>query len=129
VWYIVYYDPDATAKAVEVKFGAGRKLHVKRPARIFELAGKSHLPMDQTKLKVDSDKAIETALKEPMLKNLKIRATRLTLERWEEKPVWKVQLWAAKLRKPTKNANIGEIYIACADGKVVRNKLKIQRVD
>src|SRR2546425_22816 len=33
IWYVVYYDPDATAKAAEVKFGAGKKLSVKRPAR------------------------------------------------------------------------------------------------
>src|ERR1700722_5484498 len=31
VWYIVYYDPDATFKATEVKFGAGQKMDVKRP--------------------------------------------------------------------------------------------------
>src|SRR5258706_1174384 len=44
IWYVVYYDLDATAKATEVKFGAGQKLAVKRPARVFELAGKAHLP-------------------------------------------------------------------------------------
>src|SRR4051812_29051654 len=38
IWYIVYYDPDATAKAVEVKFGAGKKLTVKRPGRLLEFA-------------------------------------------------------------------------------------------
>ena len=35
IWYVVYYDPDATAKATEVKFGAGKKLSVKRPARVL----------------------------------------------------------------------------------------------
>ncbi|MEI9959924.1 MAG: hypothetical protein WDM76_01975 [Limisphaerales bacterium] len=28
IWYVVYYDPDATFKAIEVKFGAGEKLDV-----------------------------------------------------------------------------------------------------
>ena len=28
VWYVVYYDPDAVLKAVEVKFGAGKKMDV-----------------------------------------------------------------------------------------------------
>src|SRR6476661_9807496 len=37
IWYVVLYDTDATAKATEVKFGAGQKLSVKRPARVLEL--------------------------------------------------------------------------------------------
>src|SRR5689334_20060310 len=36
VWYIVYYDPDASLKATEVKFGGGKKLSVKRPTRLLE---------------------------------------------------------------------------------------------
>jgi hypothetical protein len=129
IWFVVYYDLDATAKATQVKFGAGVKLEVKRPTRLFELAGSSHLPLDKEKLKVDSDKAIEIATAEPLLKNLKILATRLTLERWENMPVWKVRLWAAKLRNPNKDADIGEVFIAAENGKVVRNDLRVDRVD
>src|SRR5262249_18104024 len=33
IWYIVYYDPDATFKAVEVKFAGGKKADVKRTPR------------------------------------------------------------------------------------------------
>src|SRR5262245_13397253 len=40
VWYVVYYDADATFKATEVKFGAGKKMTVKRPMRIIEAAKK-----------------------------------------------------------------------------------------
>src|SRR6266498_4462396 len=36
IWFVVYYDPDATAKATEIKFAAGTKVAVKRPARVFE---------------------------------------------------------------------------------------------
>src|SRR3977135_2541334 len=36
VWYVVYYDPDASLKATEVKFGGGKKLNVKRPHRLIE---------------------------------------------------------------------------------------------
>ena len=129
IWYVVYYDPDATAKATEVKFGAGRKLEVKRPARLFELAGKNYLALPKEKLKTDSDKALDIATKDPLLKNLKLTASRMTLEKWEEQPVWKVRLWAAKLRNPGKDADIGEIFIAAEDGKVVRNDLHIDRVD
>src|SRR5271168_5217296 len=37
IWYVVYYDPDATFKAVEVKFGAGQKLDGSHPGRFLEL--------------------------------------------------------------------------------------------
>jgi hypothetical protein len=129
IWFVVYYDPDATAKATEVKFGAGRKLEVKRPARILELAGKTHTPLPKEKLKTDSDKALDIATKEPILKNLKLTASRMTLERWDDMPVWKVRLWAAKLREPSKDADIGEVFIAADEGKVVKNDLHINRVD
>jgi hypothetical protein len=129
IWFVVYYDPDATAKATEVKFGAGKKLEVKRPARILELAGRTHTPLPKEKLKTDSDKALDIATKEPLLKNLKLTASRLTLERWDEMPVWKVRLWAAKLRNPGKDVDIGEVFIAVEDGKVVKNDLHIDRVD
>lgn len=129
IWYVVFYDPDAAAKATEVKFGGGVKLEVKRQFRLFELAGKAHLPLDREKLKTDSNKAIEIATSEPLLKNLKIVASRLTLERWEDLPVWKVRLWASKLRNPSKDADIGEVFIAAETGKVVKNDLKIHRVD
>jgi hypothetical protein len=129
IWYVVYYDVDATTKATQVKFGAGQKLEVKRQFRLFEMAGKAHLPLDREKLKIDSNQAIETATAEPMLKNLKLVATRLTLERWEEMPVWKVRLWASKLRNPTRDADIGEVFVSAESGKVVKNDLKINRVD
>jgi hypothetical protein len=129
VWYVVLYDPDATAKATEVKFGGGQKLSVKRPARVLELGFRDHLPLDKDKLKVDSDQAIKTATDESMLKNLKLTATRLVLEKWEGAPVWKVRLWAEKLRDPKHDADIGEVFIAADSGKVVKNDLKIDRVD
>jgi hypothetical protein len=129
IWFVVYYDLDATAKATEVKFGAGRKLEVKRPARILELGSKAHLPMDRAKLKVDSDKALETAMAEPLLKNLKLLASRLWLETWEDAPTWKVRLWAAKLRNPNRDADIGDVYISAETGKVLKTDLHIDRVD
>ena len=36
VWYGVFYDSTATLKAVEVKFGAGKRLQVQRPFRLLE---------------------------------------------------------------------------------------------
>jgi len=129
IWYVVLYDPDATAKATEIKFGAGQKLSVKRPARVLELGFRDHLPLDKEKLKADSDAAIKTASQEPMLKNLKLTASKLTLEKWEGQPVWKVRLWAEKLRDSRKDADIGEVFVAADTGKVLKNDLKIDRVD
>ena len=128
IWYIVYYDPDATAKATEVKFGAGKKLSVKRPARILEFAsGNTEIPRD--KLKIDSDRAIDIAKKESLLNNLTLTASQLKLDRWNNEPVWKVRFWAAKLRDTTKTVDIGEVFVNATDGKVVKNDLHIDRVD
>jgi hypothetical protein len=43
--------------------------------------------------------------------------------------VWKVKLWATKLRQPQKDADIGEVWISASDGKVVKNDLHINSVD
>src|SRR3989441_7403110 len=132
IWYVVYYDPDATAKAAEVKFGSGKKLTVKRPARILEPFLGIHRPLNREKFKVDSDKVIEIATKEPMLNNLKILATQLWLERepWaaEDSPVWRGRLLAAKLRDATKDAGIGELFISPETGKGLKNEMHIHRV-
>jgi len=138
IWYIVYYDPDATLKATEVKFGAGKKLAVKRPMRLLEPVTGGDTPLARDQLKVDSDQAIKTALAEPLLKNITVTSTQLYLERVGEgvlgksgtgNAVWKVKLWAAKLRNPQKTANIGEVWVSAGDGKVVKNDLKIEHVD
>src|ERR1044071_1731308 len=74
IWYVVYYDPDATAKATEIKFAAGKKISVKRPARIIELGSSAHRELPKDRLKIDSDKALEIARKEPLLEKLTLKA-------------------------------------------------------
>src|SRR5436189_3137208 len=130
IWFVVYYDPDATAKATEIKFAAGTKVSVKRPARVLEPITGSHRELPKEKLKIDSDKAIEIAKNEPLIKKLTLTNTQFTLERGEgDQPVWKVKLWAAKIRKPSETVNVGELNISAEDGKVVKNDLKPGRVD
>ncbi|MBI3850842.1 MAG: hypothetical protein HY298_11290 [Verrucomicrobia bacterium] len=133
IWYVVYYDPDATAKATEVKFGAGKKLAVKRPPRFLEPFTGQQKQLNREKMKIDSDKAIEIAKKEPLLDKLTLTATQLWLERlaWhsDDTPIWRIRLWAAKLRHPKDSADIGELYISAEDGKVIKNDLHIDRVD
>jgi hypothetical protein len=132
IWRVVYYDPDAPLKAVEVKFGAGKKLDVKRPARILEPLTKAQDPLPKEQLKVDSDEAFKIASKEPLLENLKLKATRLTLERRssdDSSPVWKVELWAAKLKNPNDNIDIGDVLISADTGTVLKSDLKPKNVD
>jgi hypothetical protein len=137
IWTITYYDPTASMKGTDVKFGAGKMLDVKRPFRLLERAGGS-IALDRDKLKVDSDRALKTALAEPILKDLKIVASQLRLERVTEggigaggvgEGVWKVKLWAAKLRNPNHDADIGEIWITANDGKIIKTDFHINRVD
>ncbi len=136
IWYIVYYDPDASLKATEVKFGAGRKLTVKRPLRLLEPVTGDTSALNRDKMKVDSDKAIQIALKEPLLDKLTVKATELKLvragdmfNRDNNAPVWRIRLWAAKLRNPNRDADLGEVVIAAEDGKVLKTDLHINRID
>jgi hypothetical protein len=130
IWYVVYYDKDATFKTAEVKFGAGKKLNVKHPMRSnpFSYIDDKNL-LDQKAIKIDSDKAIKTALAEPLLNKLTIRATQLWLERKDNIDTWRVRIWAQKLRHPNDDADIGEVTLSADDGKVITSDLHIDRVD
>ncbi len=129
VWFVVYYDVDARMKATEVKFGAGKKMDVQRPFRLFERANASKSVMEMGKLKIDSDDALRIASKDGLLERVKLTNTKLTLEKWEENQVWKVRLWAEKARNPSQTTDIGEIFVNAEDGKVMRRDLHINRID
>lgn len=130
IWYVVYYDPTATLKAVEVKFGAGKMMDVKRPFRLLEPVTGGDTPLDREKLKIDSDEAIKLASKEPLLERVKVTAVASKLERAREGGiVWKVRFWAENLRKKTEDADVGEVHIGAEDGKVLKTDLHINRVD
>lgn len=129
IWRVVYRDETATLKTVEVKFVAGKMTDVKRPLRLLEPITDKNGPLDHKKLKIDSDKAIKTALKEPILENLKITATELKLEHGDEAPVWKIRLWASKLKNPNKDVDLGEITLSAEDGKIVKLDVHLSRVE
>jgi hypothetical protein len=128
IWYVLYFDPNASGKATEVKFEGGEKTEVNFKDSFLGL-GKKPKELPKDKLRVDSDKALQTAVSEPLLKNLTLKATRMTLEDWEGIPAWKVQIWAAKLQKPEEMVEVGEVIIGAEEGKVLRSDLKIKRVD
>lgn len=129
IWYVVYHDPTATLKAVEVKFGGGKMMDVKRPLRVLEHVNGGSKELDKEKLKIDSDEAIKLAAKEPVLENLVLKAVSAKLENSDSGPVWKVRLWAQKLRRKEDNADLGEVVLSAQDGKIVKNDLHIERVD
>ena len=132
IWNVVYHDPDATLKAIEVKFAAGKKLDVTRPIRLLEPITKGDEPLTKDQLKIDSDKAVEIASREPLLEKLTLKSARLVLERRSHDdgtPVWKVRLWAAKLKNPNDSADVGEVVISADDGKVLKSDLKPDRID
>ena len=129
IWYVVYYDPDATFKSVEVKFGAGQKMDVSHPWRAIEMATDQHTLLDKDKLKVDSDRALKIASAQPLLKNLTLRASKLTLDHSDTGPVWTVQFWAAKLKNPNDNADVGIVVLSATDGSVVKTDLHPNSVD
>ena len=129
IWYVVYYDPTAALKAVEVKFAAGKMVSVERPLRLLESAfGKSE-PMDRARLKIDSDEAIKIALKEPLLVNVKVVATAPMLDNGDMGPVWRIRLWALKQYDTQAEANIGEVTLSPETGLVLKADLHLERLN
>jgi hypothetical protein len=129
IWYVVYYDPDATFKSIEVKFGAGQKLDVSRPWRALEPVTGNDRVLDKTKLKVDSTRALKIALEQPLLKNLTLKASQMKLGHGDEGPVWEVRFWAAKLKNPNENADVGRVVLSATDGSVVKTDFHPNSVD
>jgi hypothetical protein len=129
IWYIVYYDPDATFKSVQVKFGGGEKMDVSHPWRAFEMADNDHRAFDNDKLKIDSDKAQSIATSQPLLQNLTLKATQFWLIHGDNGPEWKVELWAAKLKNPNDTADVGAVYLSATDGSIVKSDLHPNNVE
>jgi hypothetical protein len=129
IWHVVYYDEFAKMKAVEVQFKGGKVTGVTRPFRLLEAVADKDNELDAKLLKLDSDKALKIALKENILENLKVTASQMKLEQYEGAPVWKIKLWAAKIKSPNKDVEIGQIFVAADDGKVVKLDIKPQKVD
>ena len=116
-------------KAVEVKFAAGKMVDVKRPFRLVEMVGDASRPMDKDKLKIDSDEAIATALKEPILADIKVKSVEARLQNSEAGPVWRLRLWALKLDKEHQTADIGKVIVTADDGKVIETDIHLDRLD
>jgi hypothetical protein len=136
IWTVVYFDPTATFKSVQVKFAAGKMTEVKRPMRILQIGTGEHKTLDMTKVKIDSDKALAIAKKEPILEGLDLRGSQMWLQTGNSRvsdlyngPVWKVKFFAAKTSNKNATADIGDIYLSADDGKVVKDDFHINSAE
>jgi sporulation protein YlmC with PRC-barrel domain len=127
VWYVVFYDPTAALKATEVKFVNGKMADVKRPLRLLEATSNRSEPLDTTKIKIDSDKALDMAKKQPSFENAKLTASEMRLERGQAGlPVWNIQFFGPKAADATDDVSLGHITLSAEDGKVLKTDLKTQ---
>ena len=129
IWRVVYYDPDSPPRCVEVKFGAGQKMDVSHPMRPFQLPRNPNEILDKSKLRVDSDQALNIASGQPLLRSLALKATKLSLTHGEVGPVWKVELWAARINNPDREAKVGTVTISATDGTIVRSDLRPDKAE
>ncbi len=136
IWTVVYYDPTATFKSVQVRFEAGKMKDVKRPFRILEIGTGEHKQLDMSKVKIDSDKALSIAKKQPILEGMDLRGSQMWLTTGFSRvsdlyngPVWKVKFFAARASNKNATADIGDVYIAADDGKVLKDDLHINSAD
>lgn len=104
-------------------------MDVKRPMRLLEPVTGGNQTLDRKKFKVDSDRALAIALKEPLLAGLNLKATQFWLERGDHSPVWRIRFWAAKLPDPNKMADIGEVDVSSAKGEIIRSDLHPKSVE
>ncbi|HZV34505.1 MAG TPA: hypothetical protein VFB72_07990, partial [Verrucomicrobiae bacterium] len=97
--------------------------------RMLEFGTKDSDRLDMKKMNVDSDRAISIATNQQELKGLTLRATQLWLQHGPNGPQWKVRVWAARLRNPGRDAEVGDVYISANDASVLKSDLHIGRVD
>jgi len=131
VWSVFFLDPASAGKVTEVKFAGGSLVEVAHRSGVLGISGLSKKPraLPMERLKVDSDRALERAVNEPVFKNVRLTNAELQLEYKDEIPVWKVTLWAGKVRKPESTAKIGELLVNAESGNVTLLDIKLKRLD
>ena len=136
IWTVVYFDPTATFKSVQVRFEAGKMKDVKRPFRVLQMGTGEHKTLDMAKVKIDSDKALSIAKKQPTLEGLDLRGSQMWLQIGNSRvselytgPVWKVKFFAAKTSNKNATADIGDLFISADEGKVIKDDLHINSAD
>lgn len=125
VWRVIYFDPAAHLKMTEVKFVDGRMEKVARPLEFWKDFGHQNIVFDTNQWRIDSDRALDIARSQPLLKGARLVASELTLEHGVEGPVWKVRFWAARRDNPQSQPDIGCVFVSAQDGNVVRADLHV----
>lgn len=124
IWHVVYYDASsAPMRTADVKFEAGQETDISHPIPPFTLPAKPDQILDLAKITVDSDRAVDIATAQPLLKGLKLRYSKVILQKGDNGPEWKVELWAAKVSDPTRDANVGYVRLSAADGSILQSNL------
>lgn len=122
VWYIDYFDPTTVFKRTELKFVAGQMVENTKPKRFVDVFSGSK-QLSWRKLKVDSDRALAIALKQPQLTNVHLQATQFWLTRTVNAADWKIRFWTRSVGKPDELSEIGDLYISTRTGEVLKNEL------
>ncbi|HEY1789603.1 MAG TPA: hypothetical protein VGJ73_15705 [Verrucomicrobiae bacterium] len=123
IWHVAYFDPTVFSKTVEVKFEAGQQAGIAHPMHPFTLPAKPEQILDLSKITVDSDRAINIATSQPLLKGLNLRYSKVALQKGDNGPEWRVELWSAKVSDPSKDANVGTVHISAVDGSIIQSDL------
>lgn len=129
VWHVVYFDPDAVSKSIQVRFASGHETDVATAFPMFHLPAKPTDVLDLPKIVVDSDQALSVAESQPALQGLTPSSSALTLEFGDAGPVWKVDLWAAKKKDPSKEAKLGTVTISATDSSTLKADLDPGKVN
>jgi hypothetical protein len=114
-WYVTYYDSTAPLKATEVKFINGRESKVSRPNHWRSWFSGTR-PLDWSKVKIDSDRALAIALAQPDVKNLDLQASQFWLERTSSGSTWRIRLW------PAWPAATTDVLISTKNGLVLKTE-------
>jgi hypothetical protein len=122
VWYIDYLDATAAFRTTEVKFVDGKVAEVKHPKRLLDTLTGTKL-LEWRKLKIDSNRALAIALKEPALEKSDLRAVQFWLDRTESTCTWRIHFWAALLGRPDQVKDVGEVFISSRTGEVIKNDI------
>ncbi len=126
-WRVVYYDPEARFKAVEVRFAGEELTRIFEPGRILQLfSRRARQPMAENLLRVDSDEALTIALRRSGLNERMAEKSQLKLETSDEGvPVWRVNFWGRVQKRET---SLGEVVISATDGSLIKNRIKASPV-
>jgi len=111
-----------------VKFANGEMAQVSHPFRLLEPVTGNDRQLESSRLKIDSDRALSIALKNPMFEHVDVKAVQFWLEHGDTGPRWRIRFWAAKRSNPGNVPDIGELFISSDQGDVVRNDLHTERL-